>query len=133
MRVFGIIRSFIRGKSGMSLIETVVALAVLGTIVIVFLSGLIITTQASFNGDEQTTAESIARTQMEWVQSAAYTDNITGYSPAALPAGEDYSDYSVAISAVPLNDPDDGIQKITVVVSRFGNELISLEAYKVDR
>ena len=133
MRLFRILRIFIRGKSGIGLIETAVALAVLGTIAVVFISGLIITTQASFKSDQQTTAESIARMQMEWVQNTDYTENATGYSPAPLADIDDYDDYSVNIIASPLNDPDDGIQKITITVSRSSEQITSLESYKVDR
>jgi len=120
-------------ESGVSLIETAVALAVLGTIVLTFLSGLILTTEAAFTTDEQTTAESLARSQMEWAISTNYTDEATEYTAATILDSGDYADYSANISAEPLNTPDDGIQKITVTITRSGEEVISLEGYKVDR
>ncbi|GAI30919.1 unnamed protein product, partial [marine sediment metagenome] len=49
------------------------------------------------------------------------------------PGGKDYINYSAIITAEPLHDPDDGIQKITVTVKRSDKEVIKLEGYKVDR
>ncbi len=120
-------------ESGASLIETLVALAVLGTIAVTFLAGLVVTSEAAFIVDERATAESLARSQMEWAQNASYTSNATQYSSAPIPGGQDYADYSANITAEPLNNPDDGIQKITVVVSHSGEPVITLETYKVKR
>ena len=133
MRLFGIYRVFICRESGISLLETMIALAILGIIAVTFLNGLVITSKAAFTIDEQATAESLARSQMEWTQNTDYTDNATGYSPASIPGSKDYINYSANITAEPLNNPDDGIQKITVTVSRSGEQVITLETYKVDR
>jgi len=113
--------------------ETLVALAILGTIAVVFLSGLVTTSKAAFTADEQATAESLAQSQMEWVQNASYSYNATGYSPASIPSGKDYINYSVNITAEPLHNPDEGIQKITVTVKHSGEQVITLEGYKVER
>ena len=113
--------------------ETVVALAILGAMAVIFLSGLVTTSKAAFTADEQATAESLAQSQMEWAQNANYTDNATGYFPAPMPGGKDYINYSAVIAAEPLHDPDDGIQKITVTVTHSGETVIKLQGYKVDR
>jgi len=120
-------------ESGMTLIETVVALAILGTIVVTFLSGLITTSKAAFIFDEQATAESLARSQMEWAQNADYVYDAVQYSPTSIPSGKDYINYSATITAESLNNPDDGIQKITVTVKHFGEIVTKLQSYKVDR
>lgn len=120
-------------ESGATLLETIVALAILGTIVVVFLGGLIGTTKAASLADEKTTAESLAQSQMERVQNATYATNATGYTPAALLQIADYANYSVGILATALHSPDDGIQKITVTVSRDGRQVFKLEGYKVNR
>ena len=133
MRFFSIFKVFIRRESGVTLLETVVALAILGTIGVTFLGGLVTTSKASFSVDERTTAQSLAQSQMEWAQSANYTDNATQYSPAPLPTGTDYLNYSVNITAEPLHPGDDGIQKITVTVNRSDEQVFTLESYKVDR
>jgi len=133
MQLFRMLRVFTCRESGTTLLETVVALAVLGTIAVTFLSGLVTSSKAAFIVDEQATAESLAQSQMEWAKSANYTDNATQYSPAPLPGGKDYINYSVVIAAEPLHFPDDGIQKIYVTVEHSGEAVIVLEGYKVDR
>ncbi len=133
MRLFSVLRIFTRRESGITLIETVVALAILGTIAVIFLSGLTTTSKAAFIFDEQATAESLARSQMEWAQNADYVYDTTEYSPTAIPNSKDYLNYSATIAAESLNNPDDGIQKITVTVTRFGETTTKLQGYKVDR
>ena len=133
MRLLRILGKFTGRESGVTFIETVVALAILGIIAVAFLNGLTTTSKSAFTADEQTTAESLAQSQIEWVKNASYSYNATTYSPAPIPSGKDYLNYSALITAEPLRDPDDGIQKITVTVKRSDKGVIKLEGYKVDR
>ena len=119
-------------EAGVTLMETVVALAILGIVAAVFLSGLSTTARANLIVDEKGTADSIARSQMEYVKTVTYVDEATTYTAAPIPSYKDYGNYSVSILAEPLNSPDDGIQKITVTVSHEGEEVISLEGYKIN-
>jgi len=127
------LRVFTSRESGATLLEAVVALAVLGTIAVVFLNGLVITSEAAFTADERATAESLAQSQMEWTKNADYVYSATQYSTAPIPSDIDYTNYSANITAESLNSPDDGIQKITVTVKHFDEEIITLEGYKVYR
>ncbi len=136
MRQFGIarmLRIFALSESGVTLIETLIALALLGIIAVTFLSGLATTSKAAFTTDERATAESLARSQMEWVKNVDYVYSATEYSPAPVPGGKDYINYSAIIVAQPLHNPDDGIQKITITVERSDKVVITLDGYKVDR
>ncbi|MBA7630831.1 hypothetical protein ES703_38356 [subsurface metagenome] len=133
MRFFSIFKVFICRESGVTLLETVVALAILGTIAVTFLGGLVTTSKAAFSVDERATAQSLAQSQMEWAQSANYTDDATQYSPAPIPTGKDYIGYSANITAQPLPGGNVFIQKITVTVNRSGERVFMLESYKVDR
>lgn len=117
----------------MALLETLVALAVLGSVSVAFLSGLATTSRASMIVDEQTTAESLARSQMEWVKKISYTYEATEYSPQPIFSGDDYIGYSASIAAERLHVPDDGIQKVTVIITHYNKEVIELVGYKVDR
>ncbi len=117
----------------MALIETLVAMALVGSIAVTYLSGLATTFKATMVADEQSTAESLARSQMEWVKTVTYVSGTANYTATAIPSGSDYTGYSVNITAAALNTPDDGIQKITVAVKHGGKQLISLEGYKVNR
>ena len=133
MRLFSMLRVFTCRESGTTLLETVVALAILGTIAVIFLSGLATTSKAAFIVDEQATAESLARSQMEWAQNADYVYDATQYSPVPIPSAKDYINYSATITAEPLHNPDDGIQKIIVTVEHSGETVTKLQGYKVDR
>ena len=120
-------------ESGVTFIETAVALAILGAIAVAFLGGLATTSKATIIVDELATAESLARSQMESAKNVSYIYDATEYPPAQIPGGEGYIDYSATIAAEPLHNPDDGIQRITVTVKHSDKEVIKLEGYKVDR
>ena len=120
-------------ESGITMIETVVALAIIGVIAVTFLSGLGTASRATVITDVRSTTESLARSQIEHAQNADYAYGATQYSAAQIPSGDDYANYSTMILAEPLHDPDDGIQKITVIVKHSDAEIARLESYKVDR
>ncbi len=127
----------IKSERGFTLIEVVIAMLLLGIIGVALLSGLAGASKALVITDERATAESLARSQMEYVKNQAYdsTNNPPQYSLlSSIP-----SDYIIATTPERL-DPvgdgtanDDGIQKITVTVSHNGKEILTLEDYKVDR
>ena len=130
-----------KNEKGLTLIEVIIAVALLGIIVVAFFGALSTASKALFIADEQATAESLARTEMEYVKSVDYVTAPWSYqlpstppwwdASHTLPAG--YDNYTVNVSAAPLPGPDDGIQKITVTVSYLGDMVLTLEDYKVDR
>jgi len=146
-----------RNEKGISLIEVIIALALLGIVGLAFLGALSTASKAVFIVDERATAESLARTEMEYVKSQPYSD--VDYIPWSydLPSGtppaeppewwdpahtlpDGYDSYSVTVSAVSL-DPDndgtsddDGLLLITVTVKHLaGKTVIILEGYKAAR
>ena len=125
--------SIFHDETGVTLIETLVAVAILGIIAVIFLGSLTSTSKGAAMADERVSAQSIAQTQMEYIKNAAYTTNATTYTPYQLPTSKDYTGYSVNITAVRLHATDDGIQKITVSVLYGEKVIMSLEDYKVDR
>ena len=133
MKFWPVIKKFLRREAGVTLMETVIALAILGTVSVTFLNGLTTTSRSVFMTDERSTAESIAQTQMEWVKNASYDYGATTYSPAPIPDGKDYLNYAAVITTAPLDTPDDGIQKVTVTIQRASKNVFQLEGYKVDR
>lgn len=133
MRCLSIFKLFVRRETGVTLLETLVALAILGTVAVAFLAGLTTTSAVAFSVDERATALSLAQSQMEWIQSSNYTIDAAWYSAAPIPEGRDYTDFSVNITSQPLHNPDDGIQKITVIVNRSTENIMTLEGYKVNR
>ena len=122
-----------KSESGISFLETLIALAVLGIISVAFLSGLSTTSRAAAISDKRVAAESLARSQMESVKNAAYISEASEYTPTQIPSDESYTGFSVTITAEPLASPDDGVQKITVTVLRSGVDFYVLEGYKADR
>ena len=68
-----------KSERGASLIETLVALALLGIIGVVFLSALATTSNARFISDERASAIILAESQMENVKKQYYTFS---YDPA---------------------------------------------------
>ena len=133
MPLFRMLRIFTCRESGATLMETVVALAILGVIAVTFLNGLATTSKSVFIADEQSTAESLAQSQMEWAKNANYVSGATDNPSAPIPSSGDYVNYTVVITAETVHDPDDGIQKITVTIRHSDRKIIKLEGYKVER
>ncbi len=126
-----------KSEKGFTLIEVIIAIALLGIIAAGFFMALSTASKAIILADERTTAESLARSQMEYVKNQAYDD--TNNPPVYQQLPSPPTDYTINITAEWL-DPngdgtanDDGIQKITVTVSHNTKQVITLEDYKVDR
>lgn len=120
-------------EAGISLIETLIAMAVLGSVAVIFLGGLTTTSKLGYKTDELSTAMSLAQLETEWVKSADYDYDATWYAIAPVPDTKDYIGYAVTVSASPLHAIDDGIQRIIIDVNRSGRQVLELETYKVDR
>ena len=116
-----------KNEKGYTLIEVLVALGLLGVFAAVFLTGIATSSKAILIADERTTAESLARSQMEYVKELDY-NGATLYDPAPIPA--EHVGFSATIDAVELAA---GLQKITVTIDYYGEVVITLEDYKVDR
>ncbi len=116
------------GERGTTLVETLVALALLGIIVSVLLGSVSTSARTTLIADERATAEGLAWSQPEYVKGLVYVPGATEYPSAPVPSGDDYASYSVNITSEPL---DNFIQKVTVIITHFGEEVFSLESYKV--
>ncbi len=126
-------------EKGFSLVENLVAMLLLGIVGIVFLIGINVSAKSTIVGSEQTRAESLARSQMEYIQSQPYsTDNPPAYAAIDIP--DDYAGYSFATPMAVHIDEDGnttgsetGLQKITLNVVRNGKTVYSIEGYKANR
>lgn len=148
-------KGLIKNEKGFSLIEVLVALAIVALVAVAFLTALATASKTVIIADERTTSESLARSQMEYVKDQTYIDYSeeghslyliitppSGYSigftavPFIPATGEDYlvvAEVLVDGEYIPIYDYDDGIQRMTVAVSHNGEVVLALEDYKVDR
>jgi type II secretory pathway pseudopilin PulG len=127
---------FFRVQRGVSLIETVVALGLLGLIGVALLSGLTTTSKAVMVSQEDVTVESLAKSQIEHIKAQPYIP-ISVYQPeycydkiTDIPANYD-------IEIMPPEAPplDAGVgpfevQSITVVVKRNGKAVFTMLMYR---
>ena len=132
MQLFKVVKKLKGNEAGASLIETLMALAILGLVAAIFLSGLATTSRATIIADELSTAESLARSEMEYVKNYAYQYDATEYPvDPELPIPETWAMSPPVVELV--HATDDGIQKVTITVERSGEVILSTEIFKVDR
>ena len=122
------IKNRAQGQRGLGLVETLVAVAILGTSVVAFVVALSAGSIAIGQQDEEVVAQGLAQAQQEYTKSYAYDAGASTYPAVAAPEG--YT-ISVGVSSVPNTDAD--IQKITVTVLRNGENVLTIEDYKVNR
>jgi prepilin-type N-terminal cleavage/methylation domain-containing protein len=156
-------KAFGRGSPGFTLIEVLVALGLFAIIGIVFAGGLATASRAVITADVRTNAESLARTQMEYIKQQDYKDEnqlVDGEALYLKIASADIPDgYEICsisrdgtivncsngdhVVGVPWDSAagerleplgtDDGLQKITLVIKHEGRKVLTLEGYKVYR
>jgi len=114
-----------RSERGISLVEAVVAVAILGGGVLTMILSVSGGALAVQENDHEVVAQSLARTQMEYIKNAGYAPS---YATVSAPAGYNIA---VGIGAVPGGNAN--IQKITVSVTLDGAVIMTVVDYKVNR
>ncbi|MEX2247766.1 MAG: type II secretion system protein [Dehalococcoidia bacterium] len=117
-----------RSERGVTLVETLVALGIISTALIVFLAGISTGVISTSRSDRLSTAHEVARSQMEYTKALAYSAPPAAYPTVTPPAG-----YTVTANASAIPGGDASIQLVTVQVSKDGGVVFTLEGYKVDR
>ena len=141
VRLSSKVRKAFQGRSrGFSLIEVSIAIALIGVIAIAVLGALSYASTVLIITDRQATAESLAKSQMEYIKNQDYIDySESGHDDYDLITvdGEGYEIELVVDELVA--DPDQSnLQKITVVVKyeivrsdrKVMEEQFTLEGYK---
>jgi hypothetical protein len=118
-----------KSEKGISLVETIVAVAILGIIAAAFLSALANTSSARATNDERTSAKILAESILENIKTENYSASYT--PPQSL--FDDFPGYTVPIPINATNERNGNIQKIIITISHHNHEVLSLESYKVDR
>lgn len=115
-----------KSEKGASLVETLVALALLGIIGLALAGALATSSNARRIADERVSARILAETQMEELKKLPYA---SAYDP--VPVSDEYPGYTALVAASSLRNGD--IQLITVTIAHYGKEITRLESYKVKR
>ena len=115
----------IKSEKGITLLETVIALALLGIISAAFLSGLASTSTSRALAEERVSAKILAETHMEYLKKQDFSSSYTLTNPPG------YENYSTALTVE--NFYNENIQKLTVTISHHGDEVLNLEGYKAKR
>ena len=145
---------FLRGQRGISLIETLVAVAILGVVGVVFAGSMDTAYESVAILDEKTQAEALARSQLEQIKDAPYPENHyaqgTGVYPVTVNLPPQYSMVINVMRPTCIGEADDCtpieelfpgtgtnivyIQQITVSIFRTGSEgdrpVFSVSCYK---
>jgi prepilin-type N-terminal cleavage/methylation domain-containing protein len=138
-------------EEGFSLLEVLIALAIIGVIAATFLTALSVSSKSVLISDERAMAESLGRSQMESVREQLYITAPTGGEATYLEITgipDNYSIWSVdrdeevveGVIAVPWDsennqaeNQDLGLQRIKLVIKNHNKSVFILENYKVGR
>ena len=121
-----------KGEKGFALIESALSIALLGIIAVSFLSALSTGMKGSAINDKKATAQSLVRSEIEYVKNYPYDYFASDYpvDPSiTIPNGWTVPTPSVAA----VHATDDGIQSVNVTAENDGVTVLSVEIYKIDR
>jgi prepilin-type N-terminal cleavage/methylation domain-containing protein len=113
---------------GLSLLEVVIAIAVLGILLAAFVPAIMGSTRLGISTDEKETAKNLAESQMEYLL-------VQDYHPSYHP----YADYTSQYPSFTVDDPvavdgitnrDNDIQSITVTIRHNGLIAAELTSFK---
>ena len=130
MTWFRKVKGWVQDQRGLGLVESLIAVAILGIAVVAFIMALSSGAVAVREGNQQVVAQSLVRTQLEYIKNYPYDPEATTYPTVDTPEG--YT-ISVEVDSIPEADDDTDIQRITVTISRGGEDILTIEDYKVDR
>lgn len=121
-------RRYFRSELGLGLIDALVALAILGTAAAAFVAAIGTSSIMASDVKVDMTAESLARSQLEYVKALPFDKNANDYPSITTPDG-----YSISTDVDDVPGADKDIQIVTVTVSRSGETLLVVEEYKLNR
>ncbi len=117
-----------RDEKGIVLVESLVAVAIVGTTIVTFAAALATGSLAVRENDQEVVAQSLARTQLEYTKGYAYDPLATTYPTVTAPPG-----YVITVTVSSIPDTNSNIQKITADISREGEPVMTIVDYKVNR
>jgi type II secretory pathway pseudopilin PulG len=117
-----------RSRKGITLIEVLVAVAILATIGVALLAAMSTSSKIVIKTDSYETARDLAVAQMEYVKQSAWNDSAYAKDSAIIPAGYDAA---INVESLQSENANSTLQKITVTITRDGTEVTSLQDYRV--
>jgi type II secretory pathway pseudopilin PulG len=114
-----------RGESGMSMLEGLVSIGILGGVVITMVFAMSGGALAVRENGQETTLQNLARNQMEYIKEYPYNPSATTYPTISTPP-----EYSIAVGVTSVPDTNSNIQKVTANISRNGVLLMTVSDYK---
>jgi prepilin-type N-terminal cleavage/methylation domain-containing protein len=125
-------RSALKGEQGLNLVEVLIALAILAAVAGVFLVAVSTSSKAVMVGQQQVSAEGLAKSQMESIQQQTYSvDGVSYTKLSSIPTGYDIQFTVVRLDPGQLHTgSEQGLQKITVTVTHGGQTVFTLQGYK---
>jgi len=124
-------------QQGMTLMEVLIALLIIGMVAVTYLAGMSTSSKAVIASQEQVIGESLAKSQLESVKRQPYdaigTPEYTeiDLDPDLIAVGYDLQ---VEVQLMnPRGDTDvndDGLQRIIITITRDGETVFTLEGYK---
>lgn len=112
-------------ESGASLVEILVAIAIIVSGLAIFIAALSTGAVAVHSSNTLTTATNLAAVQLESIKAADYMTGTPAYPAISAPAGYSVSNTVTEVGA--------GLQQVTVTVSWNGEVLVTVSNYKVNR
>lgn len=126
-------------QKGLTLVEVLIALTIFAAIAASLFIALNVSHKTTHSVNEQTTAESLTRAELEYIKSCDYdAEN----NPPVYEVDPDLvipTKYSIEVTVERLDpegdgtENDDGIQKVTVQVKYDGELVLTTASYKVNR
>ena len=110
------------------MVETLVAVAIMGTTTVALLAALSTGSIAVTIVEENVNAGAIARSQLEYTQSLPYQIAPATYDTITPP-----EEYGVTAEAFPVDGADSDIQEIVVTVYHHGEDVLVVQGYKMNR
>ena len=117
-----------RAERGSGIVESLVAVSLVAVAIVGFVMALSTGSTAVNVGAQETVAQQLARTQLEYVKGYPYDPEALAYPTVDAPG-----DYVISVDVDAVPGTDDGIQKVTVTIAREGESILTIDEYKVDR
>jgi prepilin-type N-terminal cleavage/methylation domain-containing protein len=139
-----VLKRAIRSEKGISLIEVVVALAVIGIVAVGFLSAMTTSSRAAIKADQMDTARTLAQSVLEYIKIQKFAPSYPLPSDMFDSDSNEFKDYpGYTVGAVYTDkwqitpstpaERDSLIQKINIAISFSDNLIYTLEDCKTRR